>query len=95
VKTVFGFNVERGGKGHSFGGSCRVVFSFTGPLLPLQYASPILSFFLVELIFPFRLRFVAVLTDMATLVTAGAIAAFDVVVELALSFGCDLVTIPR
>jgi hypothetical protein len=93
VKTFFGLNVKRGGKGNCFRGSSRVVFLFASPLLPLQYTGPILRFFLVKIFFPFRLRFAAVLADMTTLMTASAIAALDVIVELALGFGCDLVAV--
>ena len=54
--------------------------------LPFNHGFPVLSFFFVELFFPLRLRFLTVLTNVATFVAARAVAAFDVIVELSLRF---------
>jgi hypothetical protein len=52
-----------------------------------------LTFFFVKFVFPLRLRFLAVFTNVAAFVAARAIAAFNVVVELALRCGSDFVAV--
>ncbi len=61
--------------------------------MPFNHGLPILTFFLVKLFFPLRLRLFAVLANVAAFVTARAVAAFNVIVELALRFGSNPITI--
>ena len=61
--------------------------------MPFNHGLPVLTFFLVKVFFPLRLRFSAVFANVAAFVAARAVAAFDIVVELALRFRSDLVAI--
>ena len=61
--------------------------------MPFEYRLPILTLFFVKFVFPFRCWFFTGLTDMTALVAARAVAALDVVIQLALCFGRDLVAV--
>ncbi len=65
-----GFSVKSG-RGLGTGG---------GSGLPFGYRLPIFLFFLVKFFFPFFLRFFAVSANVAALVAARALPAFDIVV---------------
>jgi hypothetical protein len=62
-------------------------------LLPFKDAGPILTLFLVKLVFPFGSRFFAVLAVMAALVAAGTVATLYVIVKLALRFRCNFIPV--
>ena len=62
-------------------------------LLPFKDAGPILTLFLVKLVFPCGSRFFAVLAVVAALVAAGTVATLYVVVKLALRFGCNFIPV--
>ena len=61
--------------------------------MPFNHRFPVLTFFLVKFVFPLRFRFFAVFANVPAFVAARAIAALDVVVELTLRFGRDLVAV--
>jgi hypothetical protein len=92
VETFFRrseLNVESGRMSRIFG-ACGLRSGF---LLPGEDACPILSFFLVEFIFPLCFRFSAIFADMTALMAASAVASLDVIVQLALGLGSDLLAI--
>ncbi len=93
VEALFRFDVESGGACRVFG----VSFLLSGLLLPFEYASPILSLLfielVIELVIPLCFGLGAVFADMAALVAASAVAALDIVVQLALGLGSYLVAI--
>jgi hypothetical protein len=81
--TGFSFLVQSGGR-----------FGVGGGLgLPLYHGFPVLTFFFVKLFFPLRFRFFAVFANVAAFEAARAVAAFNVIVELAMRFGGNLVAI--
>jgi hypothetical protein len=55
-----------------------------GTLLPFENIGPVLKFFFVKLVLPFGFRFFAVFTIVAAFVATRAVAAFDIIEELAL-----------
>ena len=61
--------------------------------MPFHHGLPVLTFLLVKFLFPLCLRFLAILANVAPFVAARAIAALDVVVELTLRFGRNLVAV--
>ncbi len=61
--------------------------------LSFKDAGPVLRAFLIELVFPFFFCLFTILAVVATLVATGAIARFDVVVELPLGFRGNFVAI--
>jgi hypothetical protein len=64
-----------------------------GALLPLYNGLPILGLFFIELVFPSLFWFFTVTTEMPAFVASSAVAALDVVVQLALGLGGDFVPV--
>ena len=89
TRLRFDFDVESGGMRRVFGYG----FLFSGLLLPLEDASPILRFLFIKLIFPLFFGCDAVFADMAALVASGAVATLEVVIKLTLRFGGNLLAI--
>jgi hypothetical protein len=74
-------------------GNFRRSLGLCSLLLPLQNTSPVLSFFLVEFVFPLGFRFLAVGTIVTAFMATRAVTALDIVIKLTLKFGCNLMAI--
>ena len=64
-----------------------------GALLPFDDGLPVLGLFFIELFFPFLLCFFTVPADMPAFVASSAVAALDVVVQLALGLGSYFIAV--
>ena len=74
-------------------GNFRRSFVLCSLLLPRQNTSPVLSFFLVEFVFPLGLRFLAVGSIVPAFIATRAVTALDIVIKLTLKLGCNLMAI--
>jgi hypothetical protein len=79
--------------GLGFGRCTFWVLGGAGALLPLNDRLPVLVFFFVKLFFPFFLCVLTVTPDMPAFMAASAVAALDVIVQLALGLGGDFIAV--